>query len=642
MKKFVVVLIAIVVLASCGSPDAGLPLFVKKKTYPNALTYDKNLSEYTIVEIDQNILDSLVKQKSTELTLSIPYKDEILILELKEINLFDPTFKVNTTEGSSEYEKGLHYKGIIRGQAKSSVSMSIFKDEVVGVIISEKYGELNIGKSGMHVLSEYIVYDAEQLKDTVTFKCATPEKDPEELRLLKEVQKLVKKSPQAAINTCVTIDFEMAYSNYQNFGTSQAVINWITSIFANVKTIYKNEGIDVTIKSIFIHTAPDGYDLNPSTALNQLRNKRINDPNFTGSVVHLVRGKTSGFSGIAYVGVTCNNNYQYGLSDVQFSFNPYPTYSWTVMVLSHELGHNFGSPHTHSCTWPGGAIDNCYTTEGGCAPGPAPANGGTIMSYCHLTNYGIRLQNGFGPLPGAAIRNHIGAQACASGCTVAAPTCTDGIKNQNEWDIDCGGVCPPCPTCTDKIKNQNETGIDCGGVCPPCPVIPAGDPVVSVNKPAKQSTTYSSTYYPASKAFDGRSCPLHGANFNRTQTELQPWVEVDLGADHKVSKITITNRCDNYGNKLKRFKVFVSGQPVTSYSTTTHVYEANKPLGHANGEIITIPVAASGRYVRLWSDNTGYENNPLHVSEVLVQGMLATAVCDTFKVVSYRDSIVCH
>ncbi len=79
----------------------------------------------------------------------------------------------------------------------------------------------------------------------------------------------------------------------------------------------------------------------------------------------------------------------------------------------------------------------------------------------------------------------------------AMPTCMDGIKNQNETDIDCGGMCGPCAvgqdcttnadcssgncdpatktcvamaTCMDGIKNQNETDIDCGGVCPDCNV----------------------------------------------------------------------------------------------------------------------------------------------------------------------------
>jgi hypothetical protein len=49
------------------------------------------------------------------------------------------------------------------------------------------------------------------------------------------------------------------------------------------------------------------------------------------------------------------------------------------------------------------------------------------------------------------------------------PSCIDGIQNQDETGIDCGGVCPACPpppeTCSDGIMNQDETGIDYGGVC---------------------------------------------------------------------------------------------------------------------------------------------------------------------------------
>ena len=50
-----------------------------------------------------------------------------------------------------------------------------------------------------------------------------------------------------------------------------------------------------------------------------------------------------------------------------------------------------------------------------------------------------------------------------------APTCTDGIQNQGETGIDCGGPCAACPTCSDGIQNQGETGIDCGGPCAACP-----------------------------------------------------------------------------------------------------------------------------------------------------------------------------
>jgi len=47
-------------------------------------------------------------------------------------------------------------------------------------------------------------------------------------------------------------------------------------------------------------------------------------------------------------------------------------------------------------------------------------------------------------------------------------TCFDGIQNQGEEGIDCGGPCKPCPSCFDGIQNQGEEGVDCGGPCKPC------------------------------------------------------------------------------------------------------------------------------------------------------------------------------
>ncbi len=58
-----------------------------------------------------------------------------------------------------------------------------------------------------------------------------------------------------------------------------------------------------------------------------------------------------------------------------------------------------------------------------------------------------------------------------TGLTPPQETCTDGIQNQDETDVDCGGVCTACPveeTCDDGIQNQDEEDIDCGGVCPEC------------------------------------------------------------------------------------------------------------------------------------------------------------------------------
>lgn len=48
-------------------------------------------------------------------------------------------------------------------------------------------------------------------------------------------------------------------------------------------------------------------------------------------------------------------------------------------------------------------------------------------------------------------------------------SCFDGVQNQEEEGIDCGGPCPACFTCFDRRINQDETDIDCGGSnCDPC------------------------------------------------------------------------------------------------------------------------------------------------------------------------------
>lgn len=56
---------------------------------------------------------------------------------------------------------------------------------------------------------------------------------------------------------------------------------------------------------------------------------------------------------------------------------------------------------------------------------------------------------------------------CGGPCT-ACPTCNDGIQNQGESGVDCGGPCSACASCNDGIQNQGESGVDCGGPCTPC------------------------------------------------------------------------------------------------------------------------------------------------------------------------------
>lgn len=58
------------------------------------------------------------------------------------------------------------------------------------------------------------------------------------------------------------------------------------------------------------------------------------------------------------------------------------------------------------------------------------------MSYCHLTSFGVNFNNGFGPLPGEAIRSAIDASSCLSSSCIPNPPSyclSKGQSTTSEW-----------------------------------------------------------------------------------------------------------------------------------------------------------------------------------------------------------------
>jgi hypothetical protein len=124
--------------------------------------------------------------------------------------------------------------------------------------------------------------------------------------------------------------------------------------------------------------------------------------------------------GVAWLPGLCSS-YGYSLSaNLNGSF-PYPIQdhsgqNWDLMVTSHELGHNFGAPHTHSQQPP---LDGCG--NGDCSA----AYGGTIMSYCHTCSGGLsNVVMRFHPGSISSMKSTIDAVSCdySGAATPAAAT----------------------------------------------------------------------------------------------------------------------------------------------------------------------------------------------------------------------------
>jgi len=415
------------------------------------------VSEASFLRIDRNALTNLINSKPENLTFEIPQGNSgSVLIDLVRNEILDDNFAVGVINetGTSvvPYNPGLYYNGVVRGKELSSVaSISIFSDHVMG-IISDGEGNWNLGPikdSENNITDNYIYYNDVKRLERNNFKCSLEGLEEESTFPVQDLKQKLEEyrnnqdDPTSTIP--VKVYFVGDYSLYVAAGYDlQVLANYVTGLFNSVSTIYQNENIPFQIAYIAAYTQPDPMTNAQNTyEMRQMFGAQIQNNMQGGDIAYLLSVRTDVSGGIAYIRSLCqqynpaDSSGSYAVGVIETTYEPYPTYSWTVTVVTHEMGHNVGSRHTHACVWPRpiggvGPIDTCVltpenSTYGGfpeaCVQIPiqngcyAPASG-TIMSYCHFCN-STYLTNGFGPMPGDTIRLRF---AQAQGCLI-------GIQN---------------------------------------------------------------------------------------------------------------------------------------------------------------------------------------------------------------------
>ena len=238
-------------------------------------------------------------------------------------------------------------------------------------------------------------------------------------------------NPCRQVRVAVETDYEFSAVFGGNTSASAA---YAATIFAGCYTIYQRD-LQVLPQVCYLRlwaTSIDPWNAASSGAqLSEFQgfwNSNMSSVN--RNVAHFLSARGLG-GGVAYLSALCGTS-AYGVSGNLSGFFPYPMQdnngqNWDIMVVNHEIGHNFGAPHTHNYCPP---LDECPPSAywGSCQTQQVCITNGTIMSYCHLCAGGLaNVQLNFHPQNIASMSDYLNSSGCNLLGSAVPPVGTDDV-----------------------------------------------------------------------------------------------------------------------------------------------------------------------------------------------------------------------
>ncbi len=458
MKKLIFLFLSITTTITYGQDWAVKKMVINKKATTIAfttipaftITANKQLAKrgtYQQIQLSTSFTSQLMTQSPAAIRIAIPVSStETMQCDLVKFDLGNIKFTENNDQVIEHIKPPLTYHGIVDGEQKRNNVVLTVNDDYISLIATLQDKTIQITKADETIKNSYRLYNSDKIQFPKTAQdCGTTETP---FTVPPSSQKLTSNSKITGGPKCVNVFVDCFDSLYYWRGSNtQQTINYVYELFNAVATGYANEQVTVQISGINVWTTADPY--RGDTRENARDDLAANyKDNFWGNIcVGLDYSTNAPRSGVASIGIVkglpVNTCQVYTVAKNEFAYcdlnyttiatvkdfpNGANTTGAAIYLVMHEIGHLLGSRHTHWCGWKltsnpdtYGPIDNCAPAENGpCAAGaPPPANGGTIMSYClgnATASDFVSFNNGFGPLPGNAIRDYIANNACFPDC----------------------------------------------------------------------------------------------------------------------------------------------------------------------------------------------------------------------------------
>ena len=364
------------------------------------------LDKVKLFKINATTQSQLLKEKPEAITMTLPTSNGVLLkLKLLRNESFSGGIKINTSSGKNlslaiGEELGVHYIGSIDNEANSVVTLNVFPDRAFSYITNRtgNYALQTVNKEAS-ANPTYMLSRADDFNLKFDHICNSI--DPHENSRLpnsNDLSSINSSSSNVCIRNYIETDYAMFLELNSSIGDVKEVTLWR---YAAVQAIYANIGIPLNISELYIWDTPDPYNgsITAFANLSLFDGISANLASLYTAIGYTVGAPLNGSQ--AVLDVLCGSDFgPFGVMNMVYGFEessecPGAYFNHSVFIISHEIGHNIGSPHTHWCGWQGGPIDGCAQGEfiyptipvGFClTPCPPTVNDakGTIMSYCSI------------------------------------------------------------------------------------------------------------------------------------------------------------------------------------------------------------------------------------------------------------------
>ncbi len=425
-------LLMMLILALCGSMAYSENSITVNSSdlfdYPSTLSTKNSKNQAIILTTNNNMRPIILKseqvtklfQSGNETIRLIDFpvnpieNKNVVLRKVSSVVNSETKFYLNTKNGKKEMPAVniQSYRGFIEGVDNSRIFVNYTNDMLFTIIENGKGESYNMApvnytdmKSGAHILSAII--DKENPTAETGFKCLTEDyhgpktEATDDNKHADGILALPKLLETGIVCEGTSEYYKMTGSNFA-LGAA-----YMVAVIAVSSQIYENDiNIKINVNKIEIwdDALVDPYINDPllSDKLQTMPSVWFGSSTKRSLVVlfadlnaqhgTLVAGISMG--GEPNVGSICSNTRGFCVIGIKKD-GKYPTlnYTWDVNCATHEMGHNFSSPHTHNCYFQPNMIDTCITINNpiesdACLSGNPIPRPGTIMSYCHLTNNG--------------------------------------------------------------------------------------------------------------------------------------------------------------------------------------------------------------------------------------------------------------